>query len=104
MDAGTTGARFSAARAKEIGLVHAVGEEAELDRIVAKYVNDLLTSGPHAVSTAKRLIAAVANHAPEDVIDHTVETIAHQRVSPEGQDGLRAFLEKRKPSWTEGLE
>jgi methylglutaconyl-CoA hydratase len=99
-----TGARFSAARAREIGLVHAIGEEAELDRIVAKYVNDLLTSGPHAVSTAKRLIAAVANHTPEDVIDHTVETIAHQRVSPEGQDGLRAFLEKRKPTWPEGLE
>lgn len=99
-----TGGRFSAARAKEIGLVHAIGAEADLDRIVAKYVNDVLTSGPHAVAAAKRMIAAVSNHAPEAVLDHTVETIARTRVSPEGQEGLHAFLEKRKPSWTEGLE
>jgi methylglutaconyl-CoA hydratase len=70
-----TGARFSAARAKEVGLVHVVAEESELDRVVAKYVNDLLT----------------------------VETIARQRVSPEGQEGLHAFLEKRTPSWTSDL-
>jgi methylglutaconyl-CoA hydratase len=98
-----TGARFSAARAKEIGLVHAIGEEAELDRIVAKYVNDVLTAGPHAVATAKRLIGQVSHRAIEDVQDLTVDTIARQRVSPEGQEGLRAFLEKRKPSWTDDL-
>ena len=56
-----TGARFSAARAREIGLVHAIGDEAELDRIVAKYVNDILTSAPEAVAAAKRLIADVAH-------------------------------------------
>jgi methylglutaconyl-CoA hydratase len=99
-----TGARFSAARAKEIGLVHAIGEEAELDRIVGKYVNDVLTAGPHAVGAAKRLIASVANRAPDDVLEATVEAIARQRVSPEGQEGLRAFLEKRKPSWTAEFE
>src|SRR3954470_11281914 len=55
-----TGARFSAERAKEIGLVHAIGDEAELDRMVAKYVNDLVSSAPGAVAEAKRLIAEVA--------------------------------------------
>lgn len=99
-----TGARFSAARAKEIGLVHAIGELEELDRMVAKYVNDLVTGAPLAVEAAKRLITAVARRAPEELLDHTVETIARHRVSPEGQEGLHAFLEKRKPSWTEGLE
>jgi methylglutaconyl-CoA hydratase len=99
-----TGARFSAERAKEIGLVHAIAPEADLDRVVGKYINDLLTSGPRAVATAKRLIATIAGRPPEDVLDQTVETIARQRVSPEGQEGLRAFLEKRKPSWTDGLE
>jgi len=99
-----TGARFSAARAREIGLVHAIGDEADIDRIIAKYVNDLLTAGPQAVATSKRLIASIANRAPEDVLDLTVETIARQRVSAEGQEGLHAFLEKRKPSWTDGLE
>jgi methylglutaconyl-CoA hydratase len=99
-----TGARFSAERAKEVGLVHAVAAESDLDRVIAKYVNDLLTSAPQAVATSKRLIGAVSNRAPDDVLDLTVETIARQRVSPEGQEGLRAFLEKRKPSWTDSLE
>jgi methylglutaconyl-CoA hydratase len=95
-----TGARFSAARAREIGLVHAVGEEAELDRIVAKYVNDLLTSAPQAVAAAKALIAEVASRTGADAAGITIDAIADRRVSPEGQDGMRAFLEKRPPRWT----
>src|SRR5204863_8424704 len=55
-----TGARFSAVRAREIGLVHSVGQADELDRVVAKYVNDLLTSAPGAIAAAKELIAQVA--------------------------------------------
>jgi methylglutaconyl-CoA hydratase len=94
-----TGARFSAERAKEIGLVHAIGDETELDRIVAKYVNDLMTSGPEAVSAAKRLIARVAAADRDAAREITIEAIAERRVSKEGQDGLRAFLEKRPPSW-----
>src|SRR3954463_1107893 len=55
-----TGARFSAERAREIGLVHAIGDEGEIDRIVGKYVNDLVTSAPQAVAAAKALIADVS--------------------------------------------
>ena len=98
-----TGARFSAARAREIGLVHAIGEEAELDRIVAKYVNDILTSGPEAVAAAKRLIAEVAHRPPGQALEQTADAIARQRVSPEGQEGMRAFLDKRTPAWTDEL-
>jgi methylglutaconyl-CoA hydratase len=94
-----TGARFSAARAREIGLVHAVGEDAELDRIIAKYVNDLLTSGPEAIAAAKRMIAAVSDSHDADLAELTAKTIAERRVSAEGQEGMRAFLEKRPPSW-----
>jgi methylglutaconyl-CoA hydratase len=95
-----TGARFSAARAREIGLVHAVGDEAELDRMIAKYVNDLLSSAPHAVAAAKRLIADVTAAPDRDAaIDLTAGAIADRRVAPEGQDGMRAFLDKRPPSW-----
>jgi methylglutaconyl-CoA hydratase len=94
-----TGARFSASRAKEIGLVHVVAEEAELDRVVAKYVNDLLSSAPEAVSAAKQLIAEVAARGRADALEYTIEAIADRRVSKEGQDGMRAFLEKRPPSW-----
>jgi methylglutaconyl-CoA hydratase len=98
-----TGARFTAARAREIGLVHAVGEDAELDRMVGKYVNDLLTSAPQAVAAAKALIAEVAA-APDRATATalTAGAIADRRVSPEGQDGMRAFLDKRSPSWLSG--
>src|SRR4051812_38208639 len=94
-----TGARFSAARAKEIGLVHAVGEAHEIDRIVAKYVNDLLTSAPEAVAAAKELIAAVATGDHDAATEYTIEAIAERRVSTEGQEGMGAFLAKRLPSW-----
>jgi methylglutaconyl-CoA hydratase len=94
-----TGARFSAARAREIGLVHAIGDEAELDRIVAKYVNDLLTSAPGAVAAAKQLIAEVAARTRTSAVEYTIDAIAERRVSPEGQDGMSAFLAKRPPSW-----
>jgi methylglutaconyl-CoA hydratase len=96
-----TAARFPAARAKEIGLVHAVVAEAELDAAIDTYVRELVTSAPGAITGAKHLIAAVANRIPADVADLTAETIARHRVSSEGQDGMRAFLEKRKAGWIE---
>jgi len=95
-----TGARFSAARAMEIGLVHAIGEEQELDRIVAKYVNDLVTSGPEAVAAAKRLIAGISGATHTAATEYTIDAIAERRVSKEGQEGMSAFLAKRPPSWT----
>jgi methylglutaconyl-CoA hydratase len=94
-----TGARFSAARAREIGLVHAVVPAAELDATVAAYVNEILGAGPQAVAAAKALIPAVWGRPPEDAVSVTAKAIAARRVSPEGQEGLNAFLGKRKPSW-----
>ena len=94
-----TAARFSAARAREIGLVHAIGPERELDGLVRGYVQQLTTSAPGAVAAAKRLIASVADRPPADVENLTAETIAAHRVSTEGQDGIRAFLEKRRAGW-----
>jgi methylglutaconyl-CoA hydratase len=98
-----SGARFSAARAREIGLVHATGDEIELDRIVAKYANDVLTAGPEAVAATKRLIADVSHKPPSQAMEQTAEAIARQRVSAEGQEGMRAFLDKRKAAWTDDL-
>ncbi len=94
-----TGARFDAARAKEIGLVHAVVASDQLDATVAKYVAEALTASPTAVARAKALIPRVAGRAPGEVIAITAEAIAAQRVSPEGQDGLTAFLNKGTPAW-----
>ena len=94
-----TAARFSAARAREIGLVHAVVPAADLDVTIDAYVKELVTSGPEAIAAAKRMIAAVAGHPPEQLAQHTAETIARHRASAEGQDGMLAFLEKRKAGW-----
>lgn len=94
-----TAARFPAARAKEIGLVHVVEDAGSLDATIETLVKELLTSGPEAIAGAKALIANVAGRDPASVADLTAETIARHRVSREGQDGMRAFLERRKTPW-----
>lgn len=94
-----TGARFSAARAYEIGLVHAVVPAAELDDKVEAYVREVLTAAPQAIAAAKTLISQVSGRPLDEVTTITAQALAARRVSPEGQEGLRAFLEKRKPSW-----
>jgi methylglutaconyl-CoA hydratase len=95
-----TGARFSAARAHQIGLVHHVVPDSRLDETVDEVVRGLLSSGPDAMGVAKALVARIGCELPEDVIGLTSESIARQRVSPEGQEGMKAFLEKRKPKWS----
>jgi methylglutaconyl-CoA hydratase len=94
-----TGARFSATRAREIGLVHTVVADGDLDRAVANVVRDILSAGPEAIAAAKALIAEVWGRALDEARELTAAAIAARRVSPEGQEGLRAFLEKRTPSW-----
>ncbi len=94
-----SGARFSAATAKQIGLVHDVVAEDRLDLTVDRYVQQFLKAAPSAVANTKALLRQIAGRAPGDVLPLTVEAIANQRVSPEGQEGMRAFLEKRPPSW-----
>jgi methylglutaconyl-CoA hydratase len=94
-----TGARFDAIRARELGLVHRIVPEASLDEAVDAYVRDVLTSAPTAVSAAKQLIKEIHGSRPSEVIAVTTGRIAEQRVSPDGQEGMRAFLEKRKPNW-----
>ncbi len=93
-----TGARFTAARAREIGLVHAVVPEAELDARVESYAGEIRSAAPEAVREAKRLIRDVSGRVKNEA-EITASAIADRRVSPEGQEGLRAFLEKKKPGW-----
>ena len=94
-----TAARFSADRAREIGLVHRVVPASDLDATVDALAAELLTSAPGAIAGAKALIARVAGADPQSVGDLTAETIARHRVSAEGQEGMRAFLEKRRAPW-----
>lgn len=95
-----SGARFPAATAKEIGLVHDVVSADRLDLTVDRHVQQFLKTAPSAVANTKRLLAEVAGRAPADVLEITVDAIAAQRVSAEGQEGMRAFLDKRPPAWT----
>jgi methylglutaconyl-CoA hydratase len=94
-----TGMRFSAARARDIGLIHQVVTSSELDAAVQRYVDELLGASPTGIAAAKVLIPRVWGRSPAEAMTLTAEAIAAQRVSPEGQDGLRAFLEKRKARW-----
>ena len=97
-----TGARFSAARAHQIGLVHAVVPLSELDATVTRYLADIASGGPEAIAAAKALIRTVSGRGMDEAeaTRITASAIAKRRTSPEGQEGLRAFLEKRTPRWT----
>jgi methylglutaconyl-CoA hydratase len=86
-----TGERFDAETALRIGLVSEVAPD--LDAAVDRVVGDLLTSGPQATREAKRLVRT----RPQG--EETAQWAARMRASDEGQDGLRAFLERRKPGW-----
>ncbi len=96
-----TGERISAEKAREIGLVNEVAKEGELDAVVAKWVNQLVTSGPVAIAKCKELIKRVPQMDLDEAGPYTAEMIAQMRVSAEGQEGMAAFLEKRKPKWAE---
>ena len=93
------GQRFDSERARRIGLAHIVAAEEELDAEVEKIIGEMLTSAPQGAARAKELIALVPDLSPDEATQLTAETIASLRVSAEGQEGLRAFLEKRKPEW-----
>jgi methylglutaconyl-CoA hydratase len=86
-----TGERFDAETALRIGLVHELADD--LDDAVDRVVGEVLTSGPNAVREAKRLI----HHRPEG--EETAQIAARLRSGAEGQEGLRAFLERRTASW-----
>jgi methylglutaconyl-CoA hydratase len=95
-----TGGRFPAARAREIGLVHRVVASSQLDAEVTTTVREILTASPAAVAMAKALIRQVWSEGPEEAAATTAAAIAKARVSADGQEGLRAFLEKRTPNWS----
>lgn len=95
-----TGEIFKAAVARDVGLVHETAADvAALDAAIDRLVDALRGNGPRAVAAAKRLVREVSALPREASIEHTARAIAALRASPEGQEGLGAFLEKRTPSW-----
>lgn len=94
-----SGIRFDARRAMEIGLVDAVESPEELDAKLALYLDAVVAGGPRAVNAAKKLVRDVAGRPAAEVRELTVQRIGELRVSAEGQEGMRAFLERRKARW-----
>jgi len=94
-----TGSRIDAKRAHEIGLVERLVEPADLEAGVGRVLDAIVSGGPKAVNAAKRLVREVDGRRIDEIADLTVKRIAEIRVTTEGQEGLRAFLEKRDPHW-----
>ncbi len=94
-----TGERMDASRAQAVGLVNRVTDDNQLDSEINKLIDSLLSSGPEAIRMAKMLVAGVGGMSPEEFRPWTAEMIAKLRVSPEGQEGMDAFLTKRVPKW-----
>ncbi len=94
-----SGARFDARHAQRIGLVHEVAPADGLDARIEALELEFATAGPDAIAAAKRLIAEVSETSYDASKALTAQAIAAQRTTPEGQEGLRAFLEHRPPGW-----
>ena len=95
-----SGEEFDSAEAYRVGLVHDICEEPELNALVGRMLAHLYSSGPNAVAAIKKMIPEVAGGGVDEaVLEMTARRIAEIRTTHEAQEGLSAFLEKRKASW-----
>jgi methylglutaconyl-CoA hydratase len=94
-----TGERFDSATAQKIGLIDIIVTPDKLDETINTSVEQIRSSGPHAIQEVKHLMDNRVKMDVKDYKEFTVEKISELRVSQEGQEGIKGFLEKRKPSW-----
>ena len=94
-----TGRQFHAKEAAHAGLINQVLQEMELESKVAELIQELLLGGPTSIAASKHLLHHLAAKELDASIPYTVEAIARARSSAEGQEGMQAFFEKRKPNW-----
>jgi len=98
-----SGERFDSQKALDIGLIQQLVPADQLDEAIEDIIRELLKSGPLAVAECKQLAFKVAGHdekSQQSIDEYTARLIARLRISAEGQEGLAAFLEKRRPGWT----
>jgi methylglutaconyl-CoA hydratase len=96
-----TGERFDSKYANRIGLIDYLLPKEEIETEIQKYIKILKSSGPKAIIEIKKLINKYQKLEIEDYKNYTVKKIAELRISDEGQEGINAFLEKRKSKWSE---
>lgn len=94
-----TGERMTAEKACTAGLINFVVPLDEIDKIVDGLVTQLISSGPVAIEKCKELLRKIPELPLEKASKYTADVIAQMRMSKEGQEGMNAFLEKRKPKW-----
>ncbi len=94
-----TAERFGAQQAKEMGLINHCASPEEIDDLIEAKIQALKMAGPQALDKAKKLGREIASLSFEEAGKITPQYLAELRASPEGKEGINAFLEKRKPSW-----
>jgi crotonobetainyl-CoA hydratase len=94
-----TGKRISANEAHRIGLVNEVVPRAELDAAVARWVDDVLACAPLSVRAIKQVVRRTAQLSAAEARDQLLPALAEALQSEDAQEGVRAFIEKRKPVW-----
>lgn len=95
-----TAERFSADEARHVGLIAEVRPSVEaMDECLDTIIQSILANGPEAVAASKVLINEVLGIRWDETLQKVSEMIATRRISSEGQEGMKAFLEKRKPNW-----
>jgi methylglutaconyl-CoA hydratase len=94
-----TGERFDSATAQKIGLIDIIVTPEKFDETINSCIEQVHSSGPHAIKEVKHLIYNLQKMDIKEYKEFTVEKISELRASEEGQEGIKGFLEKRKPSW-----
>ncbi len=94
-----SGVPFTAQEAQVSGLVHRVATKGNVQSEKNNFMKHILDSGPEAVRALKKLLREIPHTRDREVMMKTTNLIAYLRASQEGQEGLKSFLEKRKPSW-----
>ncbi|MGE3974096.1 MAG: enoyl-CoA hydratase-related protein [Bdellovibrionales bacterium] len=90
---------FQAPKAEKMGLVHFYGSEVEVEAYVQGRIDLMLANGPEAVKATKKLLNFNARQPQTKIVKETIRVIAERRMSDEGQEGMKSFLEKRSASW-----
>lgn len=103
---GVSGARLNGTQAVEIGIAHvAAADDAALDEAIRTAVNQILKCAPEAVAETKKLMHAAAGPAPmESLLDYAAESFTRAVRGPEGREGTKAFVDKRKPAWVQSID
>lgn len=96
-----TGERFDASEAKRIGLISEVTlDEKEMDKKISEWTESILSGGPEAISACKKMIRDISSLNTDEALELSSKQLAERRASKEGQEGIKAFFEKRKPNWS----